>query len=278
MANAHVAIGPFAGLTFLACYLSGKIKVFDRRGHVAKLCLLFLPILVAVLIGISRVDDYWPERSSEYLSLLSFASTFFPYPFDDNGSKHYLYNDVTAFLNRDLQEWRLRWRFSRVLWVSDGGILKSNGKVCSRRYSIYGEMREIMGSVGEIGEKNLDRIGEGCWVNHHDMEIGSGSQYEDEGHYDDRARSYKGVVINGDGGQQDRGREKREYQGKGKGKMFEEGDSKWVKAADREHKLTTTIIVVAIVVRRKVPVIGTIEESIHGHIKMTCKSACRLAW
>ncbi|KAF2581794.1 hypothetical protein F2Q68_00005546 [Brassica cretica] len=59
---------------------------------------------------------------------------------------------------------------------------------------------------------------------------------EDEGHYDDRARSYKGVVINGDGGQQDRGREKREYQGKGKGKMFEEGDSKWVKAADRERK------------------------------------------
>lgn len=59
---------------------------------------------------------------------------------------------------------------------------------------------------------------------------------EDEGHYDDRARSYKGVVINGNGGQQDRGREKREYQGKGKGKMFEEGDSKWVKAADMERK------------------------------------------
>ncbi|WZY86397.1 uncharacterized protein LOC106428731 [Brassica napus] len=52
----------------------------------------------------------------------------------------------------------------------------------------------------------------------------------------DRARSYKGVVINGNGGQQDRGREKREYQGKGKGKMFEETDSKWVRAADRESK------------------------------------------
>ncbi|CAN6860194.1 unnamed protein product [Brassica oleracea] len=52
----------------------------------------------------------------------------------------------------------------------------------------------------------------------------------------DRARSYKGVVINGNGGQQDRGREKREYQGKGKGEMFEETDSKWVRAADRESK------------------------------------------
>ncbi|XP_048590805.1 uncharacterized protein LOC106361508 [Brassica napus] len=59
---------------------------------------------------------------------------------------------------------------------------------------------------------------------------------EDESHYDDKARSYKGVVINGNGGQQDRVREKREYQGKGKGKMFEEGDTKWVKASDRERK------------------------------------------
>ncbi|KAL0690411.1 hypothetical protein Bca4012_090089 [Brassica carinata] len=59
---------------------------------------------------------------------------------------------------------------------------------------------------------------------------------EPEGGFEDRARSYKGVVINGNGGQQDRGREKREYQGKGKGKMYEETDSKWVRAADREYK------------------------------------------
>ncbi|KAH1131078.1 hypothetical protein J1N35_002456 [Gossypium stocksii] len=49
----------FAGLSFLSLYLSGKIKVFDRRGHVAKLCIVFLPLLVASLVGISRVDDYW---------------------------------------------------------------------------------------------------------------------------------------------------------------------------------------------------------------------------
>ncbi|KAF2568804.1 hypothetical protein F2Q68_00025131 [Brassica cretica] len=57
-----------------------------------------------------------------------------------------------------------------------------------------------------------------------------------EGGFEDRARSYKGVVINGNGGQQDRGREKREYQGKGKRKMYEETDSKWVRAAGREYK------------------------------------------
>ena len=52
-------IGFFAGLGFLSLYLSGKIKAFDRKGHVAKLCIVFMPLLFASLIGISRVDDYW---------------------------------------------------------------------------------------------------------------------------------------------------------------------------------------------------------------------------
>ncbi|XVE72129.1 hypothetical protein DITRI_Ditri11bG0013700 [Diplodiscus trichospermus] len=49
----------FARLGFLSLYLSGKIQAFDRRGHVAKLCIIFLPLLVASLVGVSRVDDYW---------------------------------------------------------------------------------------------------------------------------------------------------------------------------------------------------------------------------
>ncbi|KAL6845330.1 hypothetical protein ACP4OV_024825 [Aristida adscensionis] len=49
----------FAGLGFLSWYLAGKITVFDRRGHVAKLCIVLLPLLIAVMISISRVDDYW---------------------------------------------------------------------------------------------------------------------------------------------------------------------------------------------------------------------------
>lgn len=51
--------GSFAGLGFLSWYLSGKIRVFDRRGHAAKLCIMFLPLLAAALVGVSRVDDYW---------------------------------------------------------------------------------------------------------------------------------------------------------------------------------------------------------------------------
>ncbi|XP_058783746.1 probable lipid phosphate phosphatase 4 [Vicia villosa] len=49
----------FAGLNFLSWYLSGKIRVFDRRGHVGKLSIVLLPLLTAALVGISRVDDYW---------------------------------------------------------------------------------------------------------------------------------------------------------------------------------------------------------------------------
>lgn len=51
--------GCFAGLGFLSWYLAGKIKVFDRRGHVAKLCLVLLPLLLASMVAVSRVSDYW---------------------------------------------------------------------------------------------------------------------------------------------------------------------------------------------------------------------------
>lgn len=51
--------GSFAGLGFLSLYLSGKIKVFDQKGHVAKLCIVIAPLLFASLVAISRVDDYW---------------------------------------------------------------------------------------------------------------------------------------------------------------------------------------------------------------------------
>ena len=51
--------GSFAGLGFLSWYLAGKMKAFDRRGHVAKLCVVVLPLLLAAMVAVSRVDDYW---------------------------------------------------------------------------------------------------------------------------------------------------------------------------------------------------------------------------
>ncbi|XP_072964578.1 lipid phosphate phosphatase 2-like isoform X1 [Typha angustifolia] len=82
----------FAGLSFLALYLSGKIKAFDRGGHVAKLCIVFLPLLVASLIGISRVDDYrhhWEDVFAGGLLGYVVASfcylQFFPSPSHPDG-------------------------------------------------------------------------------------------------------------------------------------------------------------------------------------------------
>ena len=50
---------------------------------------------------------------------------------------------------------------------------------------------------------------------------------------DDRARSYKGVVINGAMDQQGQGRDNRDHTGKGKGKMYEEPESRWVKVPEK---------------------------------------------
>ncbi|KAK7305458.1 hypothetical protein VNO77_43364 [Canavalia gladiata] len=82
----------FAGLSFLSWYISGKIRVFDRRGHIAKLCLVLLPLLVAALVGITRVDDYWHHWTDVFtggLIGITVASTcyllLFPLPTHPHG-------------------------------------------------------------------------------------------------------------------------------------------------------------------------------------------------
>ncbi|XP_022737274.1 lipid phosphate phosphatase 2-like [Durio zibethinus] len=82
----------FAGLSFLSWYLSGKIRAFDRRGHVAKLCILFFPVLVAAFVGVSRVDDYWHHWTDVFTGALIGSTMaafcylqFFPYPRDEDG-------------------------------------------------------------------------------------------------------------------------------------------------------------------------------------------------
>ncbi|XP_054786784.1 lipid phosphate phosphatase 2-like isoform X2 [Prosopis cineraria] len=88
----------FAGLGFLSLYLSGKIKAFDRAGHVAKLCIVFLPLLVASLVGISRVDDYWHHWQDVFaggllgLVVATFCYLqFFPPPYHHEGWGPYAY-------------------------------------------------------------------------------------------------------------------------------------------------------------------------------------------
>lgn len=93
----------FAGLGFLAWYLCGKIRVFDRRGHVAKLCIIFVPLLLAALVGVSRVDDYWHHWQDVFaggllgLTVASFCYLqFFPPPYDIDGWAPHAYLNMVA--------------------------------------------------------------------------------------------------------------------------------------------------------------------------------------
>ncbi|KAL0461997.1 UNVERIFIED_CONTAM: putative lipid phosphate phosphatase 3, chloroplastic [Sesamum latifolium] len=79
----------FAGLGFLSLYLAGKIKAFDGKGHVAKLCVVLLPLVIASLIGISRVNDYrhhWQDVVAGGLIVATLCYLqFFPPPYHAEG-------------------------------------------------------------------------------------------------------------------------------------------------------------------------------------------------
>ncbi|KAF3328873.1 lipid phosphate phosphatase 2-like protein [Carex littledalei] len=83
----------FAGLGFVSLYLSGKIMAFDKRGHVSKLCIVFLPFLAASLVGISRVSDYrhhWQDVFvGGFLVAVFFYLQFFPLPNHSQGWRPY---------------------------------------------------------------------------------------------------------------------------------------------------------------------------------------------
>ncbi|EEF37504.1 phosphatidic acid phosphatase, putative [Ricinus communis] len=93
----------FAGLTYLAWYISGKLKVFDRRGHIAKLCVVLLPVLIATLVGISRVDDYWHHWTDVFAGALIGTTVAaccylqsFPYPNDAEGWAPHAFFEMIA--------------------------------------------------------------------------------------------------------------------------------------------------------------------------------------
>ncbi|CBI26964.3 lipid phosphate phosphatase 2 [Vitis vinifera] len=100
----------FAGLSFLSWYLSGKIRAFDRKGHVAKLCIVFLPILLAALVGVSRVDDYWHHWQDVFAggvigaTVASFCYLqFFPPPYDIDGWGPHAYFEMLAESRNGIQ-------------------------------------------------------------------------------------------------------------------------------------------------------------------------------
>ncbi|RID62235.1 hypothetical protein BRARA_E01322 [Brassica rapa] len=75
-----------------------------------------------------------------------------------------------------------------------------------------------------------------CPLNPKSVDKKTDSREELANKKEDRARSYKGVVIHGEESQQERGTDQRNYYGKGKGKMHEDQDSKWVRVPERGNK------------------------------------------
>lgn len=51
----------FTGFVYLSLYLAGKLMIFHQsgRGHSLRLLLVLTPLLVATMVAISRVRDYW---------------------------------------------------------------------------------------------------------------------------------------------------------------------------------------------------------------------------
>ncbi|KAJ9676918.1 hypothetical protein PVL29_022092 [Vitis rotundifolia] len=93
----------FAGLSFLSWYLSGKIRAFDRKGHIAKLAIVLLPLLMAALVGVSRVDDYWHHWQDVFvggligMTVASFCYLqCFPFPHVKDGWAPHAYFQVLA--------------------------------------------------------------------------------------------------------------------------------------------------------------------------------------
>ncbi|KAI3796142.1 hypothetical protein L1987_38807 [Smallanthus sonchifolius] len=126
----------FAGLGFLALYLAGKIKAFDRRGHVAKLCIVFLPLLMASLVAVSRVDDYWHHWQDVFaggllgLTVATFCYLqFFPAPYHTEGWGPYAYF-------RALEERRSNRRVDQPVHEAGLGIRDTNQQSRPDRHGI----------------------------------------------------------------------------------------------------------------------------------------------
>ncbi|KAJ1740427.1 hypothetical protein LPJ78_002982 [Coemansia sp. RSA 989] len=56
--SGHTSLA-FAGMTYVAYYMAGKLHVFDRQGFTYKSFMVFMPLLVAATVGATRVADYW---------------------------------------------------------------------------------------------------------------------------------------------------------------------------------------------------------------------------
>ncbi|CAK9865081.1 unnamed protein product [Sphagnum jensenii] len=86
----------FAGMGYLSMYLAGKLSIFDRQGHSWKVLPVILPLLGAVFVGVSRIDDYWHHWTDVFAgAILGLGMAYFCYQqhfpslFDELASRPY---------------------------------------------------------------------------------------------------------------------------------------------------------------------------------------------
>ncbi|CAG8515439.1 14875_t:CDS:2 [Funneliformis caledonium] len=70
----------FAGMGFLSLYLAGKLHVFDQKGYTYKGFVVVSPLVIAILIAISRTEDYRHHWHDVFAgSLIGFLLSYFAY-------------------------------------------------------------------------------------------------------------------------------------------------------------------------------------------------------
>ncbi|KAI9499371.1 phosphatidic acid phosphatase type 2/haloperoxidase [Zychaea mexicana] len=70
----------FAGLLYLGLFIAGKMQMFDERGHTYKGFIFAFPFIGALLVAISRTQDYRHHWQDVFIgSLLGSACAWFAY-------------------------------------------------------------------------------------------------------------------------------------------------------------------------------------------------------
>lgn len=55
--SGHTSLS-FASLGYISMFLAGQLQIFDGQGYVFKFVIVFTPLILAMVIGLSRIADY----------------------------------------------------------------------------------------------------------------------------------------------------------------------------------------------------------------------------
>ncbi|XP_022557441.1 spliceosome-associated protein CWC27 homolog [Brassica napus] len=145
-------------------------------------------------------------------------------------------NDLGEVMEVDLDTGRIRVRidgfqnlcFETTVDLRGGEFYEGEELTVSLRYEkLFGYCRTCFSLCHDIHK---------CPLGKGSVEEKSENRETHTGRLEERSSSYKGVVIHGSVDTKEKEMERRGYHGKGKEKMYEEPDSKWVKVGDRDNR------------------------------------------